>query len=125
LLASYSQEPVPAGTSNLYRIAHSLSLRPFHCDRWNVWLWRAWLDWHSVEYLLNCLELVAIVSVFALFFYARWASSRWLVARVRAELMRQWQYLEVAFPTTFTVTPENIKAEFDREVDQVSVLVEN
>jgi hypothetical protein len=83
------------------------------------------LDWHSVEYLLNCLELVAIVSVFALFFYARWASSRWLVARVRAELMRQWQYLEVAFPTTFTVTPENIKAEFDREVDQVSVLVEN
>jgi hypothetical protein len=55
LLASCSPEPVPAGTSNLYRIAHSLSLfalstpieiapvaevlRPFRCDRWNVWLW--------------------------------------------------------------------------------------
>jgi hypothetical protein len=82
----------------------------------------AWLDWHSVEYLLNCVELVSIVSVFSLYFYARWASSRWLVARVKAELTRQWQYLALVFPSAFTSTLENTRAELDREFDRITAL---
>jgi hypothetical protein len=85
----------------------------------------AWLDWHSVEYLFNCMELVAIASVVGLYFYARWASSRWLVARVRTELMRQWQYLEDLFPSALARAPENIRTEFDIEVDRGAALVEN
>ena len=82
----------------------------------------AWLDWHSVEYLLNCVELVSMVSVLSLYFYARWASSRWLVARVKAELTRQWQYLALVFPSAFTSTLENTRAELDREFDRITAL---
>jgi SMODS and SLOG-associating 2TM effector domain 1 len=73
-----------------------------------------------VEYVLTWLDAIAIVSVLVLFVYARGVSRRWIVSRVEAELLRQYQYLNVVFTHPETSTPHNeTKTRFDLEIDAV------
>jgi hypothetical protein len=86
----------------------------------------ACFDWKSAELLLNYIDVMAMSGVLALFVYGHWVSPPWIARRTGAELMRQYQFLSVVFPSA--ISPESaadLKNQFDTEVGLVAAKVED
>jgi hypothetical protein len=87
--------------------------------------WPARLDWPAVELLLSWIDVLAVISVLVLFFYGRRTSRPWIVARAGAELLRQYQFLDMVFPNAITPVPVgDLKAQFNTEADRVAAQVQ-
>ena len=84
-------------------------------------------DWrYPLDLLLNSVDLIAIAAVLALFFYGRWANPLWIKQRVGAELLRQYQYFKVVFPSAITPEPvDDPKAQFEIEADRIGAGVQS
>ena len=87
----------------------------------------SWLqaDYHSIEYVLTWIDAIAVILVLVLFLYARSVSQRWLVARAGVELLRQYQFLTAAIPSS-VLSPHiaNIKLQFDLEEQYIKLHVQ-
>jgi len=84
------------------------------------------LESRALDYLLNWIDVVAIVAVLFLFIYGQNANSRWIRHRAAVELLRQYQYFKVIFPHAITPEPiDNLEAQFDIEADQIASHVQS
>lgn len=78
----------------------------------------------QIEYLLNWLDCIAMLSVLVLFLYAHKASGRWIAVRSGTELLRQYQIFYLVLPGA-DATADNARSKFDREADIVKTEVQN
>jgi hypothetical protein len=75
-----------------------------------------------VESLLNWVDTIAILFVLILFFYGRRACRPWIAGRTGAELLRQYQFLSVVFPSAISSAPAgDLMTQFDIEAKLVAV----
>lgn len=73
---------------------------------------------HAWKALLTWVDLIAIASVLALFWWGRVTNERWIVARAYTELLRQLQFVSMVFPTV--IAPANdLEAQFAVEADRI------
>jgi hypothetical protein len=87
--------------------------------------WSAWVDWPSLELVLNWVDVIAILFVLILFFYGRRACRPWIAGRAGTELLRQYQFLSVVFPSAISPAPaDDLKTQFDSEADLVAARVQ-
>jgi hypothetical protein len=78
------------------------------------WVLKAWVDRPPVELLLSWLDAIAILFVLFLFLYGRMVGPRWIAKRVATELLRQYQILNVVFPSAISLAPaDDLKTQFD------------
>lgn len=88
--------------------------------------WPVWLDWPSVELLLNWVDVIAILFVLILFHYGRMASQPWLADRAGTELLRQYQFLSAVFPSALSPEPaDDLKTQFDNEANVIAARVQD
>jgi hypothetical protein len=78
---------------------------------------------HRSEPLLVWVDAIAIFSVLLLFWRGRAANERWIAARVHTELLRQFQFLNVLFPTA-TVHGADLETRFMAEADRIKQRVQ-
>ncbi len=72
------------------------------------------------EAMLNYIDVIAVYLVLVLFLYGQRASQPWIASRAGTELMRQFQFLEIAFPNLLTPgTAGDMKKRCDREIDHI------
>ena len=72
--------------------------------------WPAWLDWPFLELVLNWVDVIAIIFVLILFLYGRRAGRPWIAGRTGTELIRQYQFLSVVFPSSISsAAPDDLK----------------
>lgn len=82
-------------------------------------------DWWPAQFLLNCIDVTAIIAVLGLFFYGRSVNGRWIASRSTAEFLRQYQYLAVILPSApFGPSDGDLTAQFANEARQVRNAVE-
>jgi hypothetical protein len=75
--------------------------------------------------VLNWIDVIAILFVVLLYYFGRTANKRWLPARAGVELLRQYQYLSVAFPSVVSPGPDaNPKSQFASEAVRIAAEVE-
>jgi hypothetical protein len=89
------------------------------------WELERWLPANnqSVEHVLTWLDAIAIIFVLALFLYARKSGKRWIAARATAELLRQYQFLNVIFPgASFAAHIEEVKPRFYLDINTLKAL---
>jgi hypothetical protein len=67
--------------------------------------WPAWLDRSSFELVLSWIDVIAMLSVLILFLYGRMSCSPWIAGRAGTELLRQYQFLSVVFPSVISTSP--------------------
>jgi hypothetical protein len=83
-------------------------------------------EYTSVALFLNWIDTIAIAFVLLFYFLGRRASGVWIAARAGTEFLRQYQYLDVLFPGAMSPTPaDDLKAQFEREVDRVATNVQH
>lgn len=83
-------------------------------------------DFRSVQLFLNCVDVIALLSVLGLFFYGRSVNRPWIAARASAELLRQYQYLAVVFPGAISVSSDDdLNAQFTNEARRIENTVES
>jgi hypothetical protein len=88
--------------------------------------WPAWLDWPFLELVLNWIDVIAILFVLILFLYGRRACRPWIAGRAGAELIRQYQFLSLVFPSAISLRPDDdLKTTFDIEVGLIAASVQN
>jgi hypothetical protein len=92
--------------------AATLALR-FGSDRW------------PVQFLLNCVDVIAIIAVLGLFFYGRSVNRPWIASRAAAEFLRQYQYFAVVLPNAFSaLSDDDLNAQFAIEARRIENTVE-
>ena len=83
--------------------------------------WPGSVNWLPIEWLLSWVDVIAILFVLALFYQGRRASRPWIAARANTELLRQYQFLNMVFPSAPSSQPAaDPKAQFDAEADRVN-----
>jgi hypothetical protein len=81
--------------------------------------WPSWANWLPV--VLSWVDVIAILFVLALFYQGRRASQPWIAARANTEFLRQYQFVNIVFPSASSSQPAaDPKTQFDVEVDRVS-----
>lgn len=77
-------------------------------------------DWWPAQFLLNCIDVAAIIAVLGLFFYGRSANRPWIASRATAELLRQYQYLAVILPNALSASSDDeLKTQFSIEARRI------
>jgi hypothetical protein len=98
----------------------ALALGTFRPGDW------ARLDWEPLEILLNWIDVIAIVFVLILFLYGRIASRLWIADRAITELLRQYQFLSLVFPSAITrPRVDDFQTQFYIEADLVAARVKS
>jgi hypothetical protein len=94
-------------------------------DNW-PWMATALVVHPLVEHVLMWVDAIAIILILILFLYAGSVNRRWLSARVGSELLRQYQFLELVFPSVSS-KPRSHEDEhqFDFEADLVKARVQH
>jgi hypothetical protein len=88
--------------------------------------WPVWLDWPSVQLLLNWVDVIAVLFVLILFLYGRVVSQPWLAGRAGTELLRQYEFLSAVFPSAVWPAPiDDRKSKFDYEADMIAARVQD
>jgi hypothetical protein len=83
------------------------------------------LDWPALELVLSWIDAIAIIFVLILFLYGRMACRPWIAGRSGAELIRQYQFLGVVFPSAITPATADDQTQFDIEADLVAARVQD
>ena len=66
--------------------------------------WQGVFSIRVYQSFLNWADTIALLSVLFLFLYARFLYRPWIIRRAETELVRQYQFLNMLFPTTFPHT---------------------
>jgi hypothetical protein len=100
----------------------ALATGAFHPEEWDA---KAPAYWVSLELLMSWLEIIAFIFVLVLFRRGEKTRRPWIVARVRTELLRQYQILSTMFPAAMpTAFAGDLKKEFEAEADLIAECVE-
>jgi hypothetical protein len=82
-------------------------------------------EWWPAQFLLNCIDVTAIIAVLGLFFYGRSVNRPWIACRAAAELLRQYQYFAVVLPSAVSApSDDDLGTQFAIEARRLENAVE-
>jgi hypothetical protein len=83
-----------------------------------------WLNWEYLESLSSWIDALTIVFVLILFLYGRRISRTWIAGRAGIELLRQYQFLWMAFPSAFAAGSPDVHIRFGQERNAIATQVQ-